>query len=112
MTRMPGTAACARALLVVVGAAGVVALGWLAVFTATFRPGTPGRLETALVVLAAVPFALLAAASFVLAARFAGGGPGSASARSSWAGRSPSAARWSPWPSTGRGGLASPWAPC
>ncbi|WP_351228151.1 hypothetical protein [Streptomyces sp. NPDC002133] len=74
MSRMPGTARCARAVLFAVGASGVVPVLWLTVVAATFETGALGELILGLLLLAALPFALLAVASFVVAAKFAGGG--------------------------------------
>ncbi|MGW1882750.1 hypothetical protein [Streptomyces sp. NPDC001970] len=74
MSRMPGTARCARAMLFVVGASSVVPVVWLTVVAATFETGALGELILGMLLLAALPFALLAAASFVIAAKFADGG--------------------------------------
>jgi hypothetical protein len=61
-------------MVVVVGASSVVPVVWLTVVAVTFRTGALGELVVGMLVLAALPFALLAVASFVIAAKFAGGG--------------------------------------
>ncbi|MGW1723429.1 hypothetical protein ACWCQK_10940 [Streptomyces sp. NPDC002306] len=74
MTQLPGTARSARALLVVVGAAGAVGLTGLIVAAVTFRTGALGELVLGMMALAAIPCAALAVTSFVLARKFADGG--------------------------------------
>ncbi|MFD9006882.1 hypothetical protein ACFV0T_39110 [Streptomyces sp. NPDC059582] len=73
MPQLPGTARCARALLVVVGMAGVVALSWLIVAAVTLRTGALGELILGMMAVAATICAALAAVSFVLAGKFAAG---------------------------------------
>ncbi|TDC74495.1 hypothetical protein [Streptomyces hainanensis] len=76
MNRLPGTARWARATLLVVGAAGVVAGGWLTVVAATFETGALGELILGMLLLAALGVALFAVLAFAIAARFADGGDG------------------------------------
>jgi hypothetical protein len=74
MTQMPGTARCSRAMLVVVGASSAVPVVWLTVIAATFETGALGELVLGMLLLAAIALALLAGASFTIAAKFADGG--------------------------------------
>ncbi|MET9902889.1 hypothetical protein [Streptomyces sp. NPDC006446] len=74
MTQMPGTARCARAVLVVVGASSVACVAWLTVVAATFETGALGELILGMLLIAVILSALLAVASFVIAAQFADGG--------------------------------------
>jgi hypothetical protein len=71
---MPGTARWARALLVVVGACGVVPVVRLTVSAVTFETGALGAPVLGLLLAAALACASLAGSCFVIAARFADGG--------------------------------------
>ncbi|MGW7265176.1 hypothetical protein [Streptomyces sp. NPDC054842] len=73
MTRMPGTARWARALLVAVGACGVVPAVWLTVRAVTFETGAMGAPALGLLFAAALACASPAGSCFVIAARFADG---------------------------------------
>ncbi|MFI5632575.1 hypothetical protein ACIA8E_24990 [Streptomyces sp. NPDC051664] len=74
MVQMPGTVKSARAVLIVVGAGNIVAALWLMMVAATLQTGAMGQLVIGLLFLAALPFGTLAAAAFVIAAKFTTGG--------------------------------------
>ncbi|GAB7110336.1 hypothetical protein JCM4814A_86510 [Streptomyces phaeofaciens JCM 4814] len=74
MTRMPGSARCARVLLAALVVAGAVCAAWLAVAAATFETGALGAPFLGLLLLAATGCALTAVASLVVSVRFAEGG--------------------------------------
>ncbi|MET7441505.1 hypothetical protein ACWERY_21775 [Streptomyces sp. NPDC004082] len=74
MTRMPGTARWARALLVVVGACGVVPAVRLTVSAVRFETGAMGAFVLGMLLAAALACASLAGSCLVIAARFADGG--------------------------------------
>ncbi|MGW0874499.1 hypothetical protein ACWD3Z_29050 [Streptomyces sp. NPDC002740] len=74
MTRMPVTAVYARMLLVALGLSGIACSVRLAVAAAVFESGALGAPVVGMLLLAATGCAVLAVASLVISARFAGGG--------------------------------------
>ncbi|MEU5072182.1 hypothetical protein AB0G76_11605 [Streptomyces asoensis] len=74
MTRMPGTARCARALLLLLGVSGLVCAGRLAVAAAGFESGALGGPVLAVLLLAAAACGATAVTALAVAARFAEGG--------------------------------------
>ncbi|GDY88222.1 hypothetical protein SAVCW2_74210 [Streptomyces avermitilis] len=73
MTQMPGTARCARAILVVVGTVNAATVAWLTAAAATLETGALGELVLGILLLAAIVSAALAIASFTIAAKFTHG---------------------------------------
>ncbi|MET7608463.1 hypothetical protein [Streptomyces avermitilis] len=73
MTQMPGTARCARAVLVVVGTLSAVTVAWLTAAAATLETGALGELVLGILLLTAIASAALAVTSFTLAAKFTHG---------------------------------------
>lgn len=74
MTRMPGTARYARALLVALGLAGLACAVRLTAAAAVFESGALGGPVLGMLLLAATGCAALAVTSLVISARFADGG--------------------------------------
>ncbi|MEU5764760.1 hypothetical protein ABZ782_02405 [Streptomyces asoensis] len=74
MTRMPGAARCARALLLLLGVSGLVGAGRLAVAAAGFESGALGGPVLAGLLLAAAACGATAVTALAVAARFAEGG--------------------------------------
>ncbi|MGX5185386.1 hypothetical protein ACWKT5_21775 [Streptomyces avermitilis] len=73
MTQMPGTARCARAILVVLGTVNAATVAWLTAAAATLETGALGELVLGILLLAAIASAALAIASFTIAAKFTHG---------------------------------------
>ncbi|MEV7680344.1 hypothetical protein AB0O64_17595 [Streptomyces sp. NPDC088341] len=76
MSQMPGAVRSVRALLLTVGAGNILAALWLVVAAATLETGAMGGLIVGVLLLAALPFGMLAAAAIVVAAKCPNGGKG------------------------------------
>ncbi|MEU2433680.1 hypothetical protein ABZ611_30020 [Streptomyces sp. NPDC007861] len=76
MSQMPGTVRSVRAMLLAVGAGSVVAALGFVVAAATFETGALGTVVVGFFLLAAVLLGAFAAASIVIASKFADGGNG------------------------------------
>ncbi|MFD9391678.1 hypothetical protein ACFWBB_13395 [Streptomyces sp. NPDC060000] len=74
MTRMPGTARYARALLIALGLSGLVCALRLTAAAAAFESGALGGLVLGMLLTAAAGCAVVAVAALVVSARFAEGG--------------------------------------
>ncbi|MFJ8510920.1 hypothetical protein [Streptomyces avermitilis] len=73
MTQMPGTARCARAVLVVVATSSALAVAWLTAAAATLETGALGALVLGILLLGAIASAALAITSFTIATKFTHG---------------------------------------
>ncbi|MGW6745579.1 hypothetical protein ACWGDX_33400 [Streptomyces sp. NPDC055025] len=76
MSQMPGTVRSVRVLLLTVGAGNILAALWLVVAAATLETGAMGGLIAGMLLVAALPFGMLAAAAIVVAAKCPDGGKG------------------------------------